>query len=63
MTAEMWTGLFTLVGTILTVAVGHSKTIYRLGELEKRVQAHNNLVARMYEAEKELDVIKAKFDD
>ena len=63
MNAEFWSGIFTLAGVIITVAVGNSKTIYRIGELEKRVTAHNNLVTRMYEAEKEIDVIKAKIDD
>lgn len=63
MTAEIWTGLFTLAGVIITVAVGNSKTLYRIEQLEKRVTAHNNLIERMYAAEKEIDIIKARFDD
>ena len=63
MDAEFWRGIFTLAGVIVTVAVGNSKTIYRIEQLEKRVQAHNNLVLRMYSAEKEINDIKAKLDD
>lgn len=63
MNAEFWSGIFTLAGVIVTVAVGNSKTIYRIEQLEKRVTAHNNLVMRMYEAEKEIDVIKTKIDE
>lgn len=63
MDAELWNGIFTLAGVIITVAVGNSKTIYRIEQLEKRVTVHNNLIERMYEAEKEIDVIKAKIKD
>lgn len=61
--AEFWTGLFTLAGVIITVAVGNSKTIYRIEQLEKKVQSHNNLIVRMYEAEKDIDIIKSKLDE
>ena len=60
MAAEIWSGIFTLAGVIITVAVGNSKTLYRIEQLEKRVTAHNNLVERMYEAEKKIDIIKEK---
>jgi ABC-type protease/lipase transport system fused ATPase/permease subunit len=60
---EFWTGLFTLFGVIITVAVGNTKTIYRIEQLEKKVQAHNNLVVRMYEAEKDIDIIKSKLKE
>jgi hypothetical protein len=63
MDAEFWSGIFTLAGVIITVAVGNSKTIYRIEQLEKRVTAHNNLVMRMYSAEKEIDIIKTKLDE
>lgn len=63
MNAELWNGIFTLAGVIITVAVGNSKTIYRIEQLEKRVTAHNNLVMRMYSAEKEINDLKAKIDE
>lgn len=63
MDAEFWNGIFTLAGVIITVAVGNSKTIYRIEQLEKRVTAHNNLVTRMYEAEKDINILKSRIND
>lgn len=63
MNAEFWNGIFTLLGVIITVAVGNSKTIYRIEQLEKRVTAHNNLITRMYEAEKDINILKARIND
>lgn len=40
-------GLCSLLGVIAS----NKLTQYRLQELEKKVQAHNNLVERMYKAE------------
>lgn len=62
MDTEFWSGIFTLAGVIITVAIGNSKTIYRIEQLEKKVQAHNNLVVRMYEVEKEIGILKEKED-
>ena len=45
------TGVFTLVGVIITVAVGNSKTLYRIEQLEKKQDKHNTLIERMYEVE------------
>lgn len=42
-------GLCSLLGVIASSKL----TQYRLQELEKKVQAHNNLVARMYQVEKQ----------
>ena len=63
MYGEFWNGIFTLLGVIITVAVGNSKTIYRIEQLEKRVTAHNNLITRMYEAEKDINILKARIND
>lgn len=55
MSAEIWvaiiTGFFTLVGVIITVAVGNSKTVYRIEQLEKKQDKHNTLIERMYRLE------------
>ena len=45
------TGGVTLVGTVLSNALNHSKTIYRIDVLEKKVEKHNNFIERMYIAE------------
>jgi hypothetical protein len=61
--AELWTGIFTLAGVIITVAVGNSKTIYRIEQLEKRVNEHNNIVFRLYKAEKEIAILREKAEE
>lgn len=49
-------GLCSLLGVIASSKL----TQYRLQELEKKVQAHNNLVARMYQLEKEHGELEQK---
>ena len=57
------TGGITLVGTALSNWLNHSKTIYRIDQLEKKVEKHNNLVERMYIAEGEIKVLEEKTKD
>lgn len=65
MTPELITALSTLIGAIISGIVAlvvsgkqHDKTIalveYRLNQLERKVDAHNNLVERMYEVEESI---------
>lgn len=60
---EIAVALITLAGVILTVAFGNKKTeksikantdltIYRIGELEKKVEKHNKVVERVYVLER-----------
>ena len=60
---EIAVALITLAGVIITVAFGNKKTeksikanadltIYRIGELEKKVEKHNKVVERVYILEK-----------
>lgn len=64
MSGEVWvaiiSGVFTLVGVIVTVYFGNSKTIYRIDQLEKKVSKHNNLVERMYAVETRVDVAEER---
>lgn len=64
MSGEVWvaiiSGVFTLVGVIITVYFGNSKTIYRIDQLEKKVGKHNNLIERMYAVEKRVDVAEER---
>lgn len=46
-----------LGGTFGGILVGNKLTNYRLEQLEKKVQAHNNLVERTYHLEGEIDVV------
>lgn len=57
------TGAITLIGTISSNHATHSKTIYRIDQLEKKVEKHNNLVERMYIAEGQIKVLEEKQKD
>lgn len=57
------TGTLTLIGTISSNHMTHSKTIYRIDQLEKKVEKHNNLVERMYIAEGQIRVLEEKQKD
>jgi len=46
------------IGSMCGVIISSKLTQYRLEQLEKKVQAHNNLVERMYDLEGRQDVLK-----
>ena len=48
------------LGSILGVLTSAKLTNYRLEQLEKRVQAHNNLVERMYQVEERTELQEEK---
>ena len=50
----------TLAGTYFANRKGMALIAYRLEELEKRVQAHNNLVERMYQVEERTELQEEK---
>lgn len=54
--ANIIVSLATLAGTILTVLSGSKLTAYRIQKLEEKVQAHNNLIDRMYKVEQRIEV-------
>ena len=54
--ANIIVSLVTLAGTILTVISGSRLTAYRIQKLEEKVQAHNNLIDRMYKIEQRVEV-------
>ncbi len=43
----------TILGSMLGVLKSNDKTLYRIEQLEKKVEAHNNLVERMAVVEQE----------
>lgn len=47
-----------LLGIIITGIITNSLIKYRVGELEKKVDKHNNLIERMYIVETEVKDIK-----
>ena len=69
MSTAVITAIGTIVGAVISGLVAvvvsqiqHDKTMalveYRLGQLEEKVDQHNNLVERMYAVEARLDVKK-----
>lgn len=51
----------TLFGTFGGIVTGTKLTNYRIEQLEKRVDKHNNLVERTYGIEEKLEVHEEKF--
>ena len=45
--------LISMAGTIIGSMIGVMKSLYRIEQLEKKVEAHNNLVERMTIVEQE----------
>lgn len=67
MPAEFWGALFGLIGSAIGSIVGIVANTrlhtYRLEQLEKKVDKHNNLIERTYELEKQTAVLKNRIDD
>lgn len=61
MSGEIVVALITLlgsaIGTIGGIFATNKMTAYRIEQLEKKVDKHNQVVERMYEAEKNISVI------
>lgn len=75
MNAEIWVAIITsglsLVGVLATVIWGNKKneqnvkeqtdlTLYRISQLEQKVNKHNNLIERMYKLEERVNVDEEK---
>lgn len=54
------TGGLACIGTVLSNMSAHSKTIYRIEQLEKKQDIHNGIISRMYAAEKEIELLQEK---
>lgn len=50
--------IVSLLGIIITAVITNSLIKYRVGELEKKVDKHNNLIERMFVVETEVKDIK-----
>ena len=53
----------TLGGSLGGILVSNKLTNYRIEQLEKKVEKHNNLVERMYICEGQLKVLEEKAKD
>jgi hypothetical protein len=54
------TGGLAVISNIIIVVFNNSKTLYRIEQLEKKVEKHNNFIERVYECERVLDVHEEK---
>lgn len=50
------TGGLTLTGTIISVVAVNSKTLYRIEQLEKKQDKHNQVIERVYNVEKQISI-------
>lgn len=57
------TGGLTLIGTILTTRQSNSKTLYRLDQLEAKMEKHNHMIERLYIAEGQIRLLDEKQKD
>ncbi|MBO5959409.1 MAG: hypothetical protein J6Q65_04735 [Lentisphaeria bacterium] len=62
MTSDVLLGLvpsiISLLGIVITAVITNSLVKYRVDQLEKKVDKHNNLIERMYVCETEIKDIK-----
>lgn len=67
MTAEIEIALITLAGTIISgcfsVWTANRLINYRLAELEKKVDKHNNLIDRTYQLEKNVALLQEEIEE
>lgn len=54
------TGGLALAGTVISNLTTHSKTMYRIEQLEKKQDKHNSLIERVYETEKAIEVLEER---
>lgn len=61
MNSEMWIAVISLIGTLIGtfggIMASNKMTSYRIEQLEKKVEKHNNVVERMYKIEENQAVI------
>ena len=57
------TGGLAVVSNVIIAFQSNSKTIYRIDQLEKKVEKHNQIVERMTGAEEKIKVAKHRIDD
>lgn len=48
----------TILGSITGILTANKMSNYRIEQLEKKVEKHNNTIERVYELEKKTDILK-----
>lgn len=57
------TGGMAVMSNVIVSAMQGSKTMYRIDQLEKKVEKHNQLIERTYELEREMSSANVRIDD
>lgn len=57
------TGGITLIGTVISNVLNHSKTMYRIDQLEKKQDKYNSMIERMYIVEGKIAVLENDVND
>lgn len=57
------TGGVAIISNIIIAAFNNTKTIYRIDQLEKKVEKHNNLVERVAVAERDQKTLFHRYDE
>ena len=52
------TGGLAVISNVIIVVFNNSKTLYRIEQLEKKVEKHNNFIERMYTLEAQVTDMK-----
>jgi hypothetical protein len=64
---EMWTALFTVLGTAIGtfggIVTSNKLTQYRIQQLEKKVERHNDVVNRTFVLEREVKSVWHNIDE
>jgi len=67
MTPEVIVGILSLMGTFIGTIGGimasNKLTLYRIQQLEEKVNKHNNLIERMYKCEDRLNIVEHDIAD
>ena len=53
----------TVFGSVIGILTSHKLTVYRIEQLEKKVDKHNNVIERMYQLEEKMKVANHRIDD
>ena len=53
-------GGLALIGTVCSNLFANSKTLYRIQQLESKVEKHNNMIERLYIAEGQIRLLEEK---
>lgn len=67
MSDELWSALISLLGSafgaVVGIAVNTRLSNYRIGQLERKVDKHNNLIERMFRAEGNIRLLDEKISE